>query len=266
VIVARNRSVTHQRDREEFPLRGLARCAACRHALTGAFSRGRSSSYPYYLCFCGGCSRRGKSLPAAEVHNEFTSFLDEIAPRPEIIHEIGKSVIKMAEQGEREVSVQRQRRRKQIGQLETEVIELIRMRAQGLITNEEFLLQRKRLADQRMAFESQARQTTDLAQVRADLQQILEPLSALRATWKSLEPSPRSRFDRLILPGGFVIGNIRTADRGLLFSTFRASAPTNSGVVAFGCVPSNRLISEIHEFREIICGAVGTTDELPIAV
>ncbi|HEV2199745.1 MAG TPA: recombinase family protein [Bryobacteraceae bacterium] len=138
-IATRNRSVAHQKEREEFPLRGFVRCDACRHGFTAAFSRGRSRSYAYYLCSQRQCTRRGKSLPAEEVHAEFTSFLDEIAPRPQLLHEIRENVIKMAEQGERDLSMQRQRRRKRVKQLETEVNELIRMRAQNLITNEEFL-------------------------------------------------------------------------------------------------------------------------------
>jgi hypothetical protein len=50
------------------------------------------------------------------------------------------------------------------------------------------LLQKNRLADQRIALNSQARETTDLAQVRADLDKIMEPLRTLRATWPGFEP------------------------------------------------------------------------------
>src|SRR5262249_36809308 len=41
IIAQRNRSLPHQKDRPEFPLRGFARCDACRHPVTGAYSRGR---------------------------------------------------------------------------------------------------------------------------------------------------------------------------------------------------------------------------------
>ncbi len=85
VLAARNRSVTYQKEREEFPLRGFVRCEACRHGLTAAFSRGRKNLYPYYLCSVRGCTRRGKSLRAIDVHAEFTSFLDEIALGPGLI-------------------------------------------------------------------------------------------------------------------------------------------------------------------------------------
>jgi hypothetical protein len=117
-----------------------------------------------------------------------------------------------------------------------------------------------------MAFENGGRQITDLAQVRADLEQIMQPLGTLRTSWESLEPPFRSRFERLILPGGFVIGQIRTAAVGLLFSVFRASVPTDSGVVPLASSLSNLIISEIHEFARILCSTGCTDEELPIAV
>ena len=82
---------------------------------------------------------RGKSLRAAEIYDEFTSFLDEITPRPELIQRIGELVVRRAEQDEQNVSKQRQRRRERILQLEKELKELIRMRAQNLISDEEFV-------------------------------------------------------------------------------------------------------------------------------
>jgi hypothetical protein len=257
VIAARNRSTAHQRERDEFPLRGLVRCKACQGPLTAAFSRGRSNSYPYYLCQRRGCSMRGKSHPAADVHAEFTSFLEEIAPRPQLVREIGERVIKVAQEGERELAKQRQRRRMQITQLETETDELIRMRAQGLINNEEFSTQKKRLSDQRTTFESHGRDIANLDRVQGDLQLIVEPLAALRATWKSLKRPFRSRFERLILPGGFVMGNIRTADLGLLFSTFGASSSGLSTGVPHASIPSNRFFEEIQSFRDVLNGVEG---------
>jgi len=194
-----------------------------------------------------------KSLPVAEVHVEFTSFLDEITPRRQLIQEIGERVIKTVQQEKQSIAAQRQRRRTWIGQLNSEINELVRMRAQNLITNEEFIQQKNRLVSQRLALESQAHQTTDLARVQADLEQIIEPLSELQTTWKALKPPLRSRFDRLILPGGFLTGRIRTADLGLLFNSFRASATGLSTEVALTWIPPNPIISEIHEFREVIC-------------
>ncbi len=254
VINRRNRSALHQKQREEFPLRGFVRCDTCRRALTGAFSRGRSSIYPYYLCSNGPCAKRGKSLPVAEVHDEFMSFLDEVEPRPQLIQEIGATVVRMAEQDAHDGAGRQQHRRKRITQLASESAELIRMRAQNLITNEELLAQKQRLAEQRSALENQASHTIDADRVRADLKNIMAPLSDLRRTWQSLKVPFRARFDRLILPGGFVKGKIRTADLGLLFSVFRASSTEVSSGVPPACVPSNRFFLEIRAFVEVLNG------------
>lgn len=266
IIARRNRSVPHQKDRREFPLRGLVRCDACLRALTGSFSRGRNSHYPYYLCQRHECSRKGKSHRAGEVHGEFDSFLDEVAPRAQLIRKIGERVLAQVVREEGEHSDQRQRRQKRQAQLDAENHELIKMRAQNLITDQEFMLQKQRLFDQRMALENSSKMTFNIDQVRTDLDQIVKPLAALRETWHSLRAPFRRRFERLILPGGFVIGKIRTADLGLLFSLFRASMTADSSGVPLGCVPSNHIISEIHEFSEVICGVARIDKELPIAV
>src|SRR5439155_2893422 len=47
ITAKRNRSVPHQKERPEFPLRGPVRCHRCRRYLTGSFSRGRSQRYAY---------------------------------------------------------------------------------------------------------------------------------------------------------------------------------------------------------------------------
>jgi DNA invertase Pin-like site-specific DNA recombinase len=252
VINVRRRPVAHVTERNEFPLRGFVRCDTCNHALTGAYSRGRSSVYPYYSCHMQGCPKRGKSIPADAAHSEFTSFLEEITPRPELVNRIGESAIAMVRESKQEFSAHRKRVRKRIEELEKETGELIRMRAQSLITDEEFLRQKRHLLDQRMALESQPRHDMDLAQVEADIQKLLEPLANLRRTWATLAPHLRTRFNRLMLPAGFLIGNVRTADRGLVFSTFLTCLAPDSGKVPFTFVQLNPLLSEITEFSRIL--------------
>jgi len=266
VITRRSRSVVHHVERVEFPLRGVVRCAACNHTLTSAFSRGRSNSYPYYLCSQKQCVKRGKSLPAEPIHDEFMSYLDELAPRPNLIGELARRIAKFAAEEDQALAKQREHKRKTVAKLEAEIGELIRMRAQHLVNDEEFVVQKKRLTDQRMALEAKPAQRMDLARVHADLRSIAEPLAELRTTRASLEPRFRLRFDHLILPGGFTVGKIRTAALGRLFYVFRTFSTMKSGVVALTCESSNPLIAEISEFAEVI-GSLGCApEELPAAV
>ena len=96
--------------------------------------------------------------------------------------------------------MQRRRRAKRIREIETEINELIRMRAKNLITTEEFLRQKKKLADQRIALESQTQKTTDIAQVRSRSRANRGTTVRASGDLESVPPPFRSRFDRLIFP------------------------------------------------------------------
>src|SRR5207253_3007346 len=102
IIRRRNRSIPHQKERAEFPLRGLVRCINCRGYMTGSFSRGRSQRYPYYHCVSGSCGHR-KSYRAQSLHDEFRAFLGTIAPKPELAEKLGELIILTAK--ERQASV-----------------------------------------------------------------------------------------------------------------------------------------------------------------
>ncbi|MGC1685617.1 MAG: recombinase family protein, partial [Candidatus Acidiferrales bacterium] len=93
IIAKRNNSAPHQKERAEFPLRGLVRCHQCRRYLTASFSRGRSGRYPYYHCKCA----HRKSYPTEMLHNEFKRFLDEIAPKTELVDKLGEAVLQAVE-------------------------------------------------------------------------------------------------------------------------------------------------------------------------
>ncbi|MGA2186342.1 MAG: hypothetical protein ABSH47_25280 [Bryobacteraceae bacterium] len=55
---------------------------------------------------------------------------------------------------------------------------------------------------------------------RERFQEIASSLIQLRGTWQTIQPPFRRRFERLLLPTGFVIDNTRTAELGGLFGLF----------------------------------------------
>jgi site-specific DNA recombinase len=255
VIARRDRSISHHKDRPDFPLRGIVRCDGCHQYLTGAFSRGRSRRYPYYLCQAVHCAKRGKSHRAGDVHDEFQSFLDEVAPKQELLEKLGDLIVKEATKRQSESETRTAGRRHRVAQLDRQVQELIRMRSQALITDKEFLHQKKLLLDQQAAIEaSHPPRRINVAEVRCHLRETISPLSQLRNTWQSLQPPFRRRFERLVLPVGFLIGQIRTADLGLLFRTFGAFQRSDSSGVPLAYDFSNQIMQEILAFREIFAG------------
>src|SRR5207247_4501015 len=98
IIKRRNRSIPHQKQRPEFPLRGLVRCRRCSHYMTASFSRGYSQRYPYYHCGWRQCKLRGKSFPVEAVHEESEAFLERVAPNPELVAKLADVMVQLAEE------------------------------------------------------------------------------------------------------------------------------------------------------------------------
>ena len=129
------------------------------------------------------------------------------------------------------------------------------MRAQALITDQEFIRQRRIVADQRDAIQTRITgQTIDVAEVREHFQEISIPLIMLRRTWQTIQPPFRRRFERLILPAGFAIRQSRTAELGGLFSFFGGFVHADSSVVAPVHELSNRIIPDIQGFWRVLKG------------
>ena len=92
----RQNNTSHQRHRDEYPLRGLVRCPRCQYHVTASTSKGRSNRYRYYHCYNRSCSLRGKSIPAATAEREFEAHLARIAPKPDHIERLQELVRKRA--------------------------------------------------------------------------------------------------------------------------------------------------------------------------
>lgn len=259
IICGRNRTVTHHKARPEFPLRGLVRCRECRWHLTGSFSRGRSQRYPYYFCANTKCSER-KSYPAQPLHDNFESFLNGIAPKSELVEKLGQLVIEKAGELQTFWKTKGARREAEQARMNRQLQELIRMRTENLITDEEFIAQKLNLSERRFALESTpVPERIDAKHVRAQLGEITQPLTHLFETWQALPPHLQRRFGRLVLPVGFVNAEARTTELGLLFRAFGQLAQGNaSGVSPVGKV-WNQIWLEIQDLAGLIRESQGAT-------
>ena len=261
IVRRRNRRIPHHSHREEFPLRGLVRCNECSQYLTASFSRGRSKRYPYYHCHNDNCSLRGKGLPVEEAHREFKEYLPLIAPKTELLDKLGEVAAKSAEGREKTLHSKRTLTRSTLDHLKQELQELIRMRSQRLISDEEFNAHKSVLVEKRQTIEATPKQALfSAAEIRNRLREIAAPLHALLDTWNSLAPSIRYRFQRLIFPVGFTAGNIRTAQLGLLFNTFGDFARDESTVVPLKGISWNQIYQELLDFASTMNGEDGAKE------
>jgi DNA invertase Pin-like site-specific DNA recombinase len=265
ITAGRNRSIPHRRDRPEFPLKGLIRCHRCLHYLTAGLSRGRSQRYAYYRCSRQECDP--KSYPAGSLHIEFSALLDNIAPRPGIVEMLGELVIRTAKDRHASLKARNFRRKEGLEQVLKQIRELIGMRAQGLITDQEFIEQKTGLAERRAAIEGRAAEMTiDPEQVRQELVEITGPLTELRQTWETLRSPYCQRFKHLVFPVGFVNGKTGTAELGLLFQVFRRLSDRKSHEVSLVGKLWNRILCEIREFSALSRACRGAEEASPNAV
>lgn len=189
------------------------------------------------------------------VHEEFSEFLDHVTAKQEIIEKLGEAVVQVAKKKQAFGKAERVKRLADRERLEHQRQELIRMRMEGLITDQEFVAQREVLAEKRMAIDArlQANQF-DLDEIQGNLEEIKMPFSQLKATWEMFSPALQRRFNRVALPVGFVHGEIGTAETALLFRAFRGFATANSTGVPPAGENLNRLMQEISAFAGILRG------------
>lgn len=250
IMSKRSQTVAHQKERQEFPLRGVARCAVCRQYVTGGFSKGRSKRYPYYRCDDREC-QFNRSYPTQVVDGEYAAFLGHIAPESAVITSLGERILRAAERRQVEANAQVNRKKRERERFDNQIQELIRLRARGLITDQELVKSRAQISRSRPAVEDTARAGQfDLQQIHSALEEIAQPLSELRATWANIPVGFQRRFNHMVVPVGFVIGESRTAEIGPLFRLLGGLGHPNSHEVPLKGENLNRVLQAIHAFAE----------------
>jgi len=261
IISRRNRKIPHRAKRPEFPLRTFVRCANCECPLTGSFSRGRSNVYPYYHCVRQNCDNRG-NYSLADVHREFIQFLATRSADRHAIAHLRDYVRKAVESWEGTNTVLRERQEVEAKRAHEQLGQLIRMKMEQLISDDEFRAQRlllsNRLAESGGTPRSEAKPETLLN----DLDVISAPLMQLAQAWDGVQADFRLRFQRMVLPAGYAFGRIGTAQTGRLLSFIESSDTTNTNGVPLIGQSWNQLAEEIKAFAAIFREASQSHREL----
>jgi DNA invertase Pin-like site-specific DNA recombinase len=252
VTQRRSRSVPHIAIRTEFPLRSFVRCKNCELALTGSFSRGRSKLYPYYHCVQKHCDLRGY-YSLSEVHGEFVNFLASASADEHSLAHLKEWVMRAFEPRASLADALKQRRASDAKKIDDQRQQLIRMKMENLITDDEYRAQR-RLLDERvtnMPVDTPIRDR-DPARVLGDLDAIRIPLRRLADVWQRPNIEFQRRFQQILLPVGYIYGSIGTAPKAHVLSFFGSSLPANSHEVALEGESWNQLMKEIAELADLL--------------
>ena len=244
-------AVPHKSLRPEFPLRAFVRCAECESHLTAAFSRGRSDRYPYYRCFNRTCGSH-VHYPRQRVHSEFYSFLNEASPNALSFDRLKQTVARIAETWADSSRILAEKRTLELTRIKDQQQQLIRMKMDQLITDEEFVSQRAALQSRLGELEAQEiGHGGESDEMLGNIDRICLPLEDLGAAWQSLPVELQRRFQMIALPAGYVFGQVGTAPRGRLFSLLGPSSTSKSSLVPQTGLCLNQLADEIEAFASI---------------
>ena len=208
-----------------------------------------------------------RALAIELVEAEFKNYLGVIAPKAELMEALGEMIARVSEDREVVMKSSRARVRGILDGLSRELQELIRMRAQSLITDEEFQNQRSLLSERRVASDvAPLVGSLNTKEIRQQLNEITSPLKDILRTWSDLTVFRRHRFQRLIFPVGFVTGNIQTAELGLIFRTLGGLSRGESNGVPPTFDSWNQIIAEIQGFWKVIKDIPEEEDVVKIGV
>ncbi|GAD50984.1 putative recombinase [Caenibius tardaugens NBRC 16725] len=91
----------------DFPLRGVIACGDCSHPMTANWTKGRTASYPYYVCRHRGCERFGKSVKREIVEGAYEGLLTQLVPSKEMFDAFSTVFRKRWDEGGRKTKERR---------------------------------------------------------------------------------------------------------------------------------------------------------------
>src|SRR5258706_9141942 len=106
--------------------------------MTSGFSRGRNARYGYYHCENRQCENR-RSFPMQKLHDEFSSFLRTVSPKAELLEALGELIVEAAGRQQHDQVLRAEQHQARATRIAAQLTEVIRMRAQALLSDDEFL-------------------------------------------------------------------------------------------------------------------------------
>ncbi len=223
ILDGKRLSVTaHQRNNPDFPLRVFVSCGACGTPLTGSWSKGRKSRYPYYHCRNSHC--RAVNVRRESLEREFAALLERLAPErqymrlfKEIVRQVWKQKVAASE------SVLRAAKGK-LAELENRKNRLVDFLLEGRLDQQTYDEQTLRLRAEIEVAEQELREADvehiDVEAVLAFAEKLVE---RPRQLWLESTLEQKQRLQRAFFPDGvkYTKDGFGTAVSNSFFSVLR---------------------------------------------
>jgi hypothetical protein len=187
------------------------------------------------------------------VHEEFAQFLSEASAKPHAIEHLKDYLRRINQLAASEAGEMRHRREADSKRAQEQMKELIRMKVDKLISDEEFHEQRRAIVE-RIALSGSVDEALDagrLDSILSDLDAVSGYLMNLADAWKRVSPDFQRRFQQITIPAGYSVGAIGTAQKGRILSFIGSSLPEDTYLVPPACESWNQLVGEISGLAEV---------------
>jgi site-specific DNA recombinase len=101
------KSVPHKKVSEDFPLRGIAKCATCKKPLTAGWVKGRAKKYPRYWCWTKTC--KSVSIRKSDLDGLFVNLLSMLEPTAELLVRLPEQIAERWKARKQRIATERAR-------------------------------------------------------------------------------------------------------------------------------------------------------------
>jgi site-specific DNA recombinase len=263
ILAGRRPTVTpRQRNRPDFPLRGLINCGKCGAPMTAGWSKGRTKLYPYYFCSkrCKGMNHRSEKL-----EQQLLEVFDHMRMQTKLIELFKALVLDVWQEKQshrRDLAAARARR---VTELETRRQRLLDGYLEHVISAETFKEQSDKLEPEL------ATVRTELAEIQLEelnIKELMEFTGQLVLDagrfWRELPLDQKQRFLRVLTPDGIAVdenGLVRTIVSCPIFKLLQSPQVEKTNLVGLIGSSLNQIhdwLRQVEQLRQMILSTPAT--------
>lgn len=191
---------------DDFPLRGVVRCATCGNRLTAGWVKGRSERYARYWCWTKGCGAVG--IGRDDLERQFVGLLSRMEPTAELIDQLPKKIAVQWKERKERIAAEARRLSNSLAEQDTLNQKAITAKVNQEISVEDFETLKKVIGEKRIAIQDAI---TVLDSERSTMEEMLKQANAqavdLMSAWNKGNINQRQELVRAFFPEGLVFSH-----------------------------------------------------------
>jgi site-specific DNA recombinase len=202
------KSRPHKKLNEDFPLRGIVRCAACGKNLTAGWAKGRKERYARYWCWQKGCGAVG--VGRDELDAQFKGLLSLLEPTAELLAQLPTIAARQWETRKIRIAKDAEAISKRRADQETLNQKAIKAKLDGELSAQDFTEIKRSITEELFNIDNQI---TALDSERSAMQDLMQQAKAqvldLAAAWQNGTVNQKQELAKGLFPDGLAYSDER---------------------------------------------------------